>query len=160
MVAKPVPKQPTIPIEYKTLLGTLSKPLDDKKLEALLAKSGKVRIQKPRRDGQYVFAKEAGYTLLLEPEPGAKRGTPMRVSQIFLHYPGQDGARGFAFPHGISYGQTQPDVRKQLGKPKDTSNPYSDGWPLDGVMMSVTYSSSADESAPLTVCDVRITPLS
>jgi len=157
MVAKPVPKTPTVPVEYSALLATLGKTLADPALEALLARSGKIRVQKPRRDGQYVVCKQAGYTLLLEPVEGAPRGTPLQVSQIFLHYPGQDGARGFAFPHGLVFGQTQAEVRKLLGEPVNSGNPYADFWDLDGVTFCVSYW-GREAGGPNTLCDVRITP--
>ncbi|HEY5936571.1 MAG TPA: hypothetical protein VIU61_18105 [Kofleriaceae bacterium] len=134
--------QPTIAVDPRSLFALLGKPLEDKGVQALLKKSGKTKLQKPGRDGFYAFAKEAGYTLLFRPMPGAPKGTPPVVDTIFLHSEGQDGNRGFAFPFGLEAGMLSDDLRKSRG-PSLAGNQNHDLWKIDGLYVDVVYTSGS-----------------
>jgi hypothetical protein len=134
----PKKPQPTIAIDYKSLFALLGKPLDDRAVQAVLAKSGKTKVQKPRRDGFYAFAKEAGYSLLFRTEPGTPKGTPPMVETVMLHSEGQDGNRGFAFPFGIEAGMLSTDLRKSRGDSL-AGDVNHDVWKIDGVYVDVVY---------------------
>jgi hypothetical protein len=155
-------KKSTIAIEPKTLFALFGKPLDDKGVQAVLAKSGKTKVQKPGRDGFYAFAKEAGYCLLFRPVPGAPKGTPPIVDQIFLFSDGQDGYRGFAFPFGIEAGTLDTDIRKKLGK-SITGDQNQDLYKLEGLYVNVVYTAGSvagidvgDDYSKYRVLDLRI----
>jgi hypothetical protein len=126
-------------IDPKQLLGLFGKNLDDAAVQAVIAASGKVKIQKPGRDGQYVFCKEAGYCLLLRPVLGAPRGTPQQVQKIILHSDGQDGYRGYEFPWGIVAGTVASELPKQLGATALKSDQFSSLWSFDGLYVDVVY---------------------
>jgi hypothetical protein len=125
-----------IPIDAPALFALLGRPLEDAAVQAVVQASGKVKVQKPGRDGQYVFAKEAGYALLLRPVLGASKGTPHTVEEIFLHSEGQDGYRGFALPWAFRAGTLEADVRKAHGP---SLSGDGDLWLLDGVYVEATY---------------------
>jgi hypothetical protein len=139
-----VPAKPkaTIAIDPKSLLALLGKQLDDKAVQAVLAKSGKTRVQKPGRDGFYAIAKEAGYALLFRPVPGAPKTTPQVVDEIFLHSDGQDGYRGFAFPFGFEAGMLDTDVRAKRG-PSIAGDQNQDLWLIDGLYVNVVYTAGS-----------------
>jgi len=131
-------KKETIPVAASALFALFGKTVDDEAVQAVIAASGKVKVEKPGRDGAYVFAKEAGYALLLRPIPGAPRGAPQEVDEIFLHSDGQDGYRGFAFPFGIAAATVNTDLHAQLGPPL-AKGFSSDLWKLDGFYVDVVY---------------------
>lgn len=126
----------TIAVAAPALLALLGKPLEDAAVQAVVKASGKVKTQKPGRDGQYVFAKEAGYALLLRPVLGAPKGTPLTIEEIILHSDGQDGYRGFALPWGFRAGTLDVDVRKSRGK---SLSQDGDVWLIDGVYVEATW---------------------
>lgn len=134
--------KPTIAVDPKSLFALFGKALDDKAVQAVLAKSGKTKVQKPGRDGFYAIAKEAGYCILFRPVPGAPKGTPLVVDEIFLHSDGQDGYRGFAFPFGIEAGTLDKDLRKKLGK-SISGDQNQDLWKLDGLYVNVVYTAGS-----------------
>jgi hypothetical protein len=138
------PKKPqaTIAIESKSLLALLGKELEDSAVQAVLKRSGKTKLQKPGRDGFYAFAKEAGYSLLFRPVPGAAKGTPAVVDEIFLHSEGQDGNRGFAFPFGLEAGMLADDVRAKRGA-AIAGDKNHDLWQIDGVYVRVVYTTGS-----------------
>jgi hypothetical protein len=130
--------QVTIAVDAKSLLALLGKQLEDPAVQAVLKRSGKTKVQKPRRDGFYAFAKEAGYSLLLRTEPGSPKGTPPVVDSITLYSEGEDGNRGFAFPFGFEAGMLADDVRASRG-PSLEGDRNHDVWKIDGVYVRVVY---------------------
>jgi hypothetical protein len=106
----------TIAVAPGALWALFGKSVDDEATAAVIAASGKVKVNKPGREGFYVFAKEAGYSLLFRPVAGAAKGTPHVVDSITLYANGSDGYRGFGFPvFGLSPCMAANDVRTQRG---------------------------------------------
>lgn len=132
------PKKPPIAVDPKALFAVFGKALEDSAVQALLENSGKTKVQKPRRDGFYAFAKEAGYSLLFRAEPGAPKGTAPVVETIMLHSEGQDGNRGFAFPFGFEAGMLADDVRAKRG-PSLAGDVNQDLWQIEGLYVNVVY---------------------
>jgi hypothetical protein len=138
----PKQPQPTIAVDTKSLFALFGKALEDRAVQAVLKKSGKTKVQKPRREGFYVFAKEAGYSLLFRPVPGGAKDAPQIVDTIFLHSAGQDGNRGFAFPFGLEAGMLSDDVRASRG-PSLGGDQNHDLWKIDGVYVDVVYTAGS-----------------
>ena len=75
-------KKAPVVVAPAALFALFGRTIDDEATAAVIAASGTVKVNKPGREGFYVFAKEAGYTNLYRPVTGAAKGAAHVVDNI------------------------------------------------------------------------------
>jgi hypothetical protein len=156
---------PTIAMSFDEDLRPLfGLAMDDPEVSAVLARAGKVTWTKPDGGARYAVAKDAGFDLLVQRPPGAKRGAPMIVRCAFMFVEGSSKHRQFARPpHGLAFttraqilaSMPAPERTWVIGTgavPTSTEKVDHDRWLLDGLHVSADY----DQELNVRVIQVQI----
>jgi len=135
-----------IAIPYQTLVGLLGKQPTDPAVAKVIAKAGKVSVNK-----DFIVAKDAGFDFSVGQPENAKRNDPRVLQTLFLFDEGVDKHRGYRdLPAGFRWGTRAellagvpaPRQSWKLGKgkvPVHSSDVLHDTWTIDGLDVCVSY---------------------